>query len=107
MGLLVVQRPQEWFGVLRDLKVIVDGKRVGGLRPRQYLSMDLPDGRHTVQGRMDWCTCRPFEVSVFESEATFVELSIPFRSFVKAFALPTRAIKVQEVPGRSDGTPLP
>jgi hypothetical protein len=113
VGILVVQRPfnrqrpfKEW-ALLRDLKVIVDGERVGGLRPRQYLSVELPDGRHTVRGRMDWTTCRPIDVLVSATEPTFVELSMPFTSVLKWFILPTRAVSARLVQGGPDGEPFP
>jgi hypothetical protein len=113
VGILVVQRPfdakrpfKEW-AMLRDLKVIVDGEKVGGLRPRQYLSHELADGWHTVRGRMDFVTCRPVDVNVSATEPTFVELSVPASSFWKWLILPTRAVKARIVQGGPAGEPRP
>jgi hypothetical protein len=107
VGILVVQRPLRQAGIFRDLQVIVDGKKVGDLRPKQYISLELSDGRYTVRGRMDWTTCRPLDVIVSGTEPAFVELSLLFASFVKWLILPTRAVKARLVKGWPDGNSLP
>jgi hypothetical protein len=107
----VIQRPfderrplKEW-AFLRDIKVYVDGHKVSGLRPKQYISIELPDGSHTVRGRMDWVTCKPMEVIVTAEKPTFIELSMPFTSVIKWFILPTRAVKARLVEGGPEGKP--
>ena len=50
---LTVTRSHDSAGVLRRMKVRVDGEMIGGLRPGETLTVEVDDGVHTVQGAMD------------------------------------------------------
>lgn len=53
---LEVTRPRTWFGVLRRLDVLVDGERRARLRRGERAELEVDEGDHVLQVRMDWCT---------------------------------------------------
>ncbi len=76
--------------------IYVDGAKVAKLGPRKSMSLELPDGSHTVRGRMDWVTCRPLVVTVTSDFTRTVELSLPMSRLPLAFLVPWRGYVARE-----------
>lgn len=54
-----IRRKRDYFGVTRKLKIIIDGDHVADLKWDQGIDIHVRPGYHTVQVKMDWCTCTP------------------------------------------------
>ena len=53
-GCLTVKRPIQWSGMVRNIKIRIDGKEVGTVASGGSSIFNLPQGSHTVQFTMDW-----------------------------------------------------
>jgi len=85
-----VQRGDDYFGIARKLKVLIDEEHVADLKWKQAIDIHVPPGFHSVRVKMDWCTCRPVGIKLdagkkvtFHVETGFDE-SIP-RMFSQMF----------------------
>lgn len=54
-----VRGGQDFFGMVRKLKIIIDEKHVADLKWDKAIDIHVKPGFHTVRVKMDWCTCRP------------------------------------------------
>jgi len=92
---LTVTRSNDSAGILRKLKVRVDGETVGALRPGQTLTIEVGAGVHTVQGAMDWARSPVLEISGPDPSA--ITLSFEFaRGFLRTFTDPENAISIRQ-----------
>jgi hypothetical protein len=74
-GRIVVERPNTSIrGRMRRYKIAVDGRVVGKIAAGGELTVDVPVGPHTVQGKLDWG--RSPAVTVEVSEGSNVHLII-------------------------------
>jgi hypothetical protein len=60
-------------GVYRDLKVFIDGERVGGVRHGARSVFPVEPGLRSVYVRMDWCSSKPLEVVARPGEVIELE----------------------------------
>jgi hypothetical protein len=74
-GRLNVKRPNQYADKSRRYRIYVDGARVGTLKAREELSLDVPVGEHDVIARIDWCRSNVLKVNVRTPEPTEVEVS--------------------------------
>ncbi|MFO7798204.1 hypothetical protein [Rhodohalobacter sp.] len=85
-----VVREEDFFGVSRKLKVLVDDKHVTDLKYNQGININVQPGTYKTQVKMDWCTCRPEKVGLeagerveFRVETGFDEsIEMPSSNFV-------------------------
>jgi hypothetical protein len=63
VGALIVRRDKGWSDKFRKWKVVLDGNEVGRLREGEEIRVDVPDGAHEIQMKIDWTTSAkiPFE----------------------------------------------
>lgn len=56
----------------RSYRILIDGAEVGKIKRGEMLGFPVPEGRHTLQLKIDWCTSRawPFVVASGQT-ATF------------------------------------
>ncbi len=94
---LRVQRPQDTGGMLRDLRVLVDGERLAGLKPGESADLVLSPGQHEVQGAMDWAHSPIVTVDLHDGMTAVVEVSLPFTAVFRSFFSPKRAIQARVV----------
>ncbi|MEH3077854.1 MAG: PEGA domain-containing protein [Quadrisphaera sp.] len=55
-------------GLLRRMKVLVDGQPVGWLRNDSTIDVEVPAGTHSVQVRMDWQRSAPVTMTLSEDQ---------------------------------------
>ena len=96
MGTLNIRRASNYFGGARRLVIYVDGTKVAKLSLRKSMSLELPDGAHTVRARMDWVTCKPLVVNVTSEFVRTVEFSLPMSRLPLAFLVPWRGFAARE-----------
>lgn len=92
---MTISRADDFGGRYRGLVVYVDEVIVGKLRPRQTMTLELPDGPHSVRGRMDWATCQPFVLHVARDLPLHLELSLSLFNVWKSFVRPRQAVVAQ------------
>lgn len=54
MAKITIVRKSESMGVLRRLKILLDGKVVGWVKDGQSQTIEVPEGAHEVSVKMDW-----------------------------------------------------
>lgn len=84
MGTLKIVRRLEWFGMLRRVKVEVDGENAGSLRARGSLELDLPAGVHQVQALRAWVGSPVHGVTITDDAVSIVGISLPYRDAMAA-----------------------
>ena len=72
-------------GLMRRVKVFVDGDHVGSLRPRQSLELEVGTGSNTVLGRIDWCSSRPLLLRLESGDTATLQVTLQFSGVWKAF----------------------
>ena len=54
--LLVRREPALWANRIRRFKVVLDGRTVGDIRPRETVTVVVEPGSHRLVIRIDWCS---------------------------------------------------
>jgi hypothetical protein len=78
MPTLVVTRARDFEGILRSYVVILDGVRVGRVWRGQTLELKIPQGRHVIAAKIDWCRSDPIVIDCDADEACYVEVGCKF-----------------------------
>ncbi len=60
MAEIVLYRGKQYYGVFRQLDVLLDGVKVGSVSYNQSKSFPISGGRHELSVKMDWCVSPPF-----------------------------------------------
>lgn len=92
MAHLRLERPYDAGGILRRLTVEVDGRRVASLRQYQSAELELPPGRHTVVGLMDWTSGTTLEVDLRDDDELRLEIALPLIPMWEAMRYRHRAL---------------
>src|ERR1044071_6442811 len=72
-AILHVVRTTSFPDTARAYRVVVDGKTVGKLRPKEKLAVPIDEGTRDIEVRIDWCGCAPVVVEVKKDEELFFE----------------------------------
>jgi hypothetical protein len=75
MPKLIVTRPKEWMNGLRRYDLLLDDKVVERIKKNEIVELDIPAGRHTLKGRVDWCTSNEFDFVVSAEEIKYIKIS--------------------------------
>jgi hypothetical protein len=54
MPKITFTRNKGWFGRVRKLSIMADGKRLAKISSGETLTIDIPNGTQQVYGKMDW-----------------------------------------------------
>ena len=84
---LGIARARDYCGVLRSMRVLIDGNEVGEVRYGGRLEIPLPPGVYSVQVAMDWCRSEPYEVHIREGELAEVEGGLKWRGLAWRWSL--------------------
>lgn len=95
MATLRLSRPHDGGGILRRLRVEVDGREVAALKQGESVAVPVPAGTHSVTGRMDWTSSPPLEVEVAENDEVRVEVALPFSAIWNMLRRPGSALTIQ------------
>lgn len=52
---MVVHRRKAFADCLRNYKIFIDGSQVGKIKNGETWSVEVPDGKHTLRLKIDWC----------------------------------------------------
>jgi hypothetical protein len=92
---LKVSRPHDAGGLLRQLRITVDGRRVAALRPGQCATVTVPAGRRMIQATLDWIECEPLAVEFDEGSTAVVEAWAPGRAYWQTWWNPSKALDIR------------
>jgi hypothetical protein len=92
---LVVTRPDDSVGMLREALIHVDGSVAARLRPGRSATLDLAPGPHVVQAAMDWTTSAPLQVHAEPGETVHLEVSLPWSALWRSFTSPRTAMSLE------------
>jgi hypothetical protein len=90
---IVVTRASVWYGMLRRMRVTIDGEIVGRISAGETRSFPVAPGRHRVRVGIDWISSRELEVVV--PPAAPLRCPGTFRTFALTFVRPHRALKLE------------
>ncbi|MCQ2478887.1 MAG: hypothetical protein MJ091_06780 [Clostridia bacterium] len=77
MGILEIQRKRSITGsdALRAYKIFIDGKEVESIKSGETKTVNLPEGLHTMQLKIDWCSSREVTFTINENQVTRAKCS--------------------------------
>ncbi len=77
MGVLEIQRKRSLTGsdAFRAYKIFVDGNQVDEIKSGETKRVDLSEGIHTLQLKIDWCTSREVSFSISDNKVTYAKCS--------------------------------
>ena len=95
---ITFRRSTQWFGIIRRLKVLVDGVERAALRGGQVAQVEVLAGEHVVKTKMDWCfsntmkiDCKPEEPVVVDCDSALLPLAALY-----VFVAPGKVFRVAE-----------
>ncbi|SDZ07288.1 hypothetical protein SAMN05660209_04568 [Geodermatophilus africanus] len=97
MASLRVERPHDGGGILRRLRVDVDGRQVAELDQGESAEIPLPPGAHTVTGRTDWTSSPAFDIELGEDEQVRVQVALPFAALWNMVRRPRTALTIRRI----------
>jgi hypothetical protein len=116
---IALRRKREYFGCLRDLRILIDGREIDRLSIGTERCYAVTVGEHSVQVRMDWSKSLPHKLHLVDGEVAKLECGLRYRKPNLTFLLngtfaPHRLFEVRSQPtplaeskeGILPGTPL-
>lgn len=94
---LVLSRGDDSAGVLRHIRVAVDGELVALLKPRTVAEVDVPPGRHRVRASMDWTTSRALDLDLVPGEHVEIRTGLPFSMLWRMVTAPGDTLTIERV----------
>jgi hypothetical protein len=92
---LRLSRPHDGGGILRRLRVEVDGQDVAALKQGESVAVPVPSGAHSVRGRLDWTSSPPLEVEVVDDDEVRIEVALPLSAIWNMIRRPGSALTIQ------------
>jgi hypothetical protein len=83
--MITVTRPAELADKTRAYKVLLDGTQIGDIRQGESKPFEVPQGAHTLQLKVDWCTSKPLHFDLTDEPLTFECGSNAGKSALAAF----------------------
>ena len=78
MAQIVLHRSKQYFGMLRQLEIYLDGAKVGGVSYNQRMPFQVASGPHEILVKMDWCVSQPFAFMIKDSATIEFECGCNF-----------------------------
>ncbi len=72
MKTLTITRIRGYSAMARAVALYVDGKKVGQLKQRETLTLEVPDTAQVMQGKIDWAKTEPFPLTDVPNGANLV-----------------------------------
>ncbi len=63
MKTLTITRMRGYFAAARKVSLYVDGEKVGQLKQRETLTLEVPDTAQVIQGKVDWAKTETFSLA--------------------------------------------
>ena len=93
MATLIIKRTSEWNNRMRDIRIYLDGERIGFIGNGQTKEFDVEAGIHSLHTKIDWCGSETITIELSDDESKEVELSgfklgkwmVPFALIISVF----------------------
>lgn len=72
-----ITRYQDFFGIMRKLKVFIDGRHIGDVRWDNSNEFSISPDSHQLYVKMDWCKSKPINIDIGENEVVKYEVTLP------------------------------
>ncbi len=96
-GTLELRRGDDSAGLLRQVKIEVDGAVVAGLKPNSRTEVRLSAGRHTVRAILDWTKSEAKEVTVPADGRVVLTTALPWSGVWRMITAPNSTLTLEEV----------
>lgn len=96
--MLRISRDSGWADKARSYQVMLNGEPIGTIRDGEEKSFPVPDGRHELAIKIDWCRCDPLPFEVAGGKTVAFECGSGLRGakifigFVSALFLRNRSV---------------
>jgi hypothetical protein len=97
MSELIIRRVDDSAGVLRRMRILVDGVEVAKLRPGRRTNVSVPPGVHRIRAQLDWCSSDDLDVEIGIASECAIEVEFPFSAVLRVFYRPKGTIKIRKV----------
>jgi hypothetical protein len=94
---LVLSRGDDAAGVLRHIRVSVDGVEVALLKPLTSAEVEVPPGRHRVRASMDWTTSPALDLDLATGERVEVRVGLPLSMIWRMITAPRATLTIERV----------
>lgn len=85
MGKLILSRKKEWQNKAKSFKVYIDGEKIGNISNGEIQEIEIEQGKHQLQLKVDWCSSPEIEVDISDDKAIMMKTSgYKFGSWVTA-----------------------
>jgi hypothetical protein len=91
-----VRREQDGGGLLRRIRVLLDGNLVAELRMGESAQVQVGDGRHVLQAKMDWVSSPPLVLECAPGEVRRVKVALPGSALWRSFTSPGSALRAED-----------
>ncbi len=81
MATLLLQRRGSYPDRFRKYRLEIDGRRVGTIRGKSKLRIEIPAGAHTARATIDWCGSNTVSFEVEEDEIIQLDVTTKLKGF--------------------------
>ena len=64
MAKIIIHRKLQWVDGARAYKILIDGQMAGRIRAGKSLELEVSEGSHEVQLKIDWCYSNPLQINL-------------------------------------------
>ncbi len=75
MATLMIKRGNEYINAARKIGIYVDGNKLGTVANASTETFEIPEGKHSLHAKIDWCSSRDFEFSIGANETKHLKLT--------------------------------
>jgi hypothetical protein len=93
-GRIVVRRLDDSAGMLRRIRIEVDGTELARLRPGEVAALPVETGRHQVRARLDWTASDAVVVEVVPGRDARLTVSLPWSGLWTMISSPRSTLKL-------------
>lgn len=86
MATIIFERTNEFQNALRQIRIYVDGEKIGDVGNGERRGFEIPSGIHKVVARIDWCRSQEFTVDLSENSTTTVSIGSNYSVFLALFS---------------------
>ncbi|WP_147794515.1 hypothetical protein [Cellulomonas sp. Y8] len=94
---LVLSRGDDSAGMMRHIRVTVDGELVALLKPRTVAEVDVPPGRHRVRASMDWTTSGALDLDLVPGERVEIRTGLPLSMIWRMVTAPGDTLTIERI----------
>jgi hypothetical protein len=75
MAQLKIKRISEYINYGRNIRLYLDGEKIGKIKDGDVIIFDQKPGKHLLQAKIDWCSSKKMNIELTEESVTTIELS--------------------------------